>query len=91
MRAGLIAAALLLATLGLAENRWMSDSVAAAMPAPARSGMADVNGINVYCATHGAGDPVWRIHGGLVASGKSRPLTFATSRFNWVGSSVFSR
>ena len=36
-----------------------------AMPAPASSGMADVNGIRMYYATYGAGDPVLLIHGGL--------------------------
>lgn len=36
-----------------------------AMPEAASSGMAPVNGIQMYYATYGAGDPVLLIHGGL--------------------------
>ncbi len=36
-----------------------------AMPAAASSGMAPVNGIEMYYATYGAGDPVLLLHGGL--------------------------
>lgn len=36
-----------------------------AMPAPAATGMAPVNGIEMYYATYGAGDPVLLVHGGL--------------------------
>ncbi|WP_309665571.1 alpha/beta hydrolase [Tabrizicola sp.] len=35
------------------------------MPAAASSGLAPVNGIEMYYATYGAGDPVLLIHGGL--------------------------
>lgn len=38
---------------------------APAMPAPASTGMAPVNGIQMYYATYGAGSPVLLIHGGL--------------------------
>ena len=35
------------------------------MPTPAESGYAPVNGIEMYYAVYGAGDPVLLIHGGL--------------------------
>jgi pimeloyl-ACP methyl ester carboxylesterase len=35
------------------------------MPTPVATGMAPVNGIEMYYATYGAGDPVLLIHGGL--------------------------
>lgn len=57
--------ALALATPVLAEDRWMTIPDAPAMPAAASSGMAPVNGILMYYATYGAGDPVLLIHGGL--------------------------
>lgn len=49
----------------LAQDRWMSIPDPAPMPEPASSGMAPVNGIEMYYATYGAGDPVLLIHGGL--------------------------
>lgn len=49
----------------LAEDRWMSIPEPPPMPAPASTGMAPVNGIQMYYATFGAGDPVLLIHGGL--------------------------
>ena len=54
-----------LAFPAMAEDRWMTIPDAPAMPAPAQTGMADVNGIQMYYATYGAGDPVLLIHGGL--------------------------
>ncbi|HEX9858774.1 MAG TPA: alpha/beta fold hydrolase, partial [Paracoccaceae bacterium] len=65
MRAVVIAAALILATPAWAEDRWMTVPEAAPMPAPLTSGKAAVNGIEMYYATYGAGDPVLLIHGGL--------------------------
>ncbi len=56
---------LALATPALAEDRWMSVPTPGPMPAAASSGMAPVNGIEMYYATFGAGDPVLLIHGGL--------------------------
>jgi pimeloyl-ACP methyl ester carboxylesterase len=49
----------------LAQDRWMTVPDSVAMPTPASSGMAPVNGIEMYYATYGAGDPVLLIHGGL--------------------------
>ena len=48
-----------------AEDKWMQLGEVAAMPAPAESGYADVNGIEMYYATFGAGEPVILLHGGL--------------------------
>lgn len=64
--ASLVAPALfLVATAAAAEDRWMAVPDAPAMPAPVATGLADVNGIKMYYATYGAGDPVLFIHGGL--------------------------
>lgn len=65
MRHVLIAAALFAAAPALAEDRWMQIPEPAAMPTPVSTGMAPVNGIEMYYATYGAGDPVLLIHGGL--------------------------
>ena len=56
---------LALAVPAMADDRWMSVPDAPAMPTAASSGMADVNGISMYYATYGAGNPVLLIHGGL--------------------------
>ena len=48
-----------------AEDRWMTIPKPPAMPEAASSGMASINGIEMYYATFGAGDPVLLIHGGL--------------------------
>ena len=48
-----------------AADRWMTIPDPAPMPAPASTGMAPVNGIEMYYATYGAGNPVLLIHGGL--------------------------
>jgi pimeloyl-ACP methyl ester carboxylesterase len=64
--AGLAAACLaLFAAAAAAGDRWLAIPEAAPMPAPAKSGMAPVNGIEMYYAVYGAGDPVLLIHGGL--------------------------
>ncbi|MCT8330847.1 alpha/beta fold hydrolase [Albidovulum sediminis] len=60
--------AVLFSLVGLsaqAEDRWMTIPKPPAMPEAASSGMAPVNGIEMYYATFGAGDPVLLIHGGL--------------------------
>ncbi|MBT1154211.1 alpha/beta hydrolase [Aminobacter anthyllidis] len=48
-----------------AEERWQTLPEPAAMPAPAETGYAKVNGIDMYYAVYGSGDPVLLIHGGL--------------------------
>ena len=55
----------LMATPVLAEDRWMSIPMPPPMPTPVATGMAPVNGIEMYYATFGAGNPVLLIHGGL--------------------------
>ena len=65
MRLTLAAALVAVATIAHAEDRWMTIPKPPAMPAAASSGMAPVNGIEMYYATYGAGDPVLLIHGGL--------------------------
>lgn len=56
---------LALAVPAMADDRWMTVPDAPEMPTAASSGMATVNGISMYYATYGAGDPVLLIHGGL--------------------------
>ncbi|MFO1203350.1 MAG: alpha/beta fold hydrolase [Tabrizicola sp.] len=65
MRLMLAAAFVVVATISHAEDRWMTIPKPPAMPEAASSGMAEVNGIKMYYATYGAGDPVLLIHGGL--------------------------
>lgn len=48
-----------------AEERWQTLPEPAAMPKADESGFAKVNGIDMYYAVYGAGDPVLLIHGGL--------------------------
>jgi pimeloyl-ACP methyl ester carboxylesterase len=66
MRAALAAClTLALSAPAAAEDRWLSLPVQPPMPEATASGLADVNGIRMYYATYGAGDPVLLIHGGL--------------------------
>ena len=65
MRSLALSAALFLAVPAHAEDRWMTIPAAPEMPAPVATGNAPVNGIEMYYATYGAGDPVLLIHGGL--------------------------
>ena len=48
-----------------AEERWLTLPEPAAMPASTEAGYAKVNGIDMYYAVYGSGDPVLLIHGGL--------------------------
>ena len=48
-----------------AQDRWMTIPGVVKMPEPVSTGMAPVNGIQMYYATYGAGDPLLLIHGGL--------------------------
>ena len=58
---------LLIVSIGMAaaEDRWQTLPQPPPMPAPAKSGYAPVNGIKMYYAVYGSGDPVLLIHGGL--------------------------
>jgi pimeloyl-ACP methyl ester carboxylesterase len=61
----LVVAFIALANFAHAEDRWMAIPEPPAMPQAAESGYAPVNGIQMYYAVYGAGDPVLLIHGGL--------------------------
>jgi pimeloyl-ACP methyl ester carboxylesterase len=55
----------LLGTKAWAEDRWMELPKPPPMPAADESGTAPVNGIEMYYAVYGTGDPILLIHGGL--------------------------
>ncbi len=61
------AAVLLIASTAFAtaEERWLTLPEPAPMPKAEESGYAPVNGIQMYYAVFGKGDPVLLIHGGL--------------------------
>jgi pimeloyl-ACP methyl ester carboxylesterase len=61
----LLLLAALPAGLAAAEERWLALPEPAPMPTPAESGYAPVNGIQMYYAVFGSGDPILLIHGGL--------------------------
>lgn len=66
MRAILVAATVLaFAVPASAEDRWMTVPAPPPMPQAVATGKAPVNGIEMYYATYGAGNPVLLIHGGL--------------------------
>ena len=54
-----------LALPALAAERWETLPMPPAMPTAVASGLAAVNGIEMYYATYGTGSPVLLIHGGL--------------------------
>jgi pimeloyl-ACP methyl ester carboxylesterase len=60
-----VVAFIALANFAHAEDRWMTLPEPPAMPQAVESGYAPVNGIQMYYAVYGAGDPVLLIHGGL--------------------------
>ena len=53
------------AGLAKAEDRWMTLPEPPAMPQASESGYAPVNGIQMYYAVYGSGDPILLIHVGL--------------------------
>ncbi|MEM6825733.1 MAG: alpha/beta fold hydrolase [Pseudomonadota bacterium] len=64
----LVTATLLSAATAIhAEEAWKTIPAPAPMPEPSASGLADINGIQMYFATYGAaeGTPILLIHGGL--------------------------
>lgn len=65
----LATAMIFLAMPAVADDTWLTLPEPPALPSPASSGMAEVNGISMYYATFGEGDPVLLIHGGLGQSG----------------------
>ncbi len=67
IKAAILSIALLVfaTTWAIAEDRWATLPEPPAMPTPVSTGYAPVNGIEMYYATYGAGDPILLIHGGL--------------------------
>ena len=62
------AIAALLAFSAAAAERWNTLPPLPPMPKPSQSGIAPVNGITMYYAVFGEGDPILLIHGGLANS-----------------------
>ena len=60
-----LVAFLVLTGIAAAEDRWMTLPEPPAMPQAAESGYAPVNGIEMYYAVYGSGEPILLIHGGL--------------------------
>lgn len=58
-------ACLAFCSVAAAEDRWLTLPEPPAMPTAVSSGYAPVNGIEMYYATYGAGEPILLIHGGL--------------------------
>jgi pimeloyl-ACP methyl ester carboxylesterase len=59
---------MLLAPAVRAEPQWLNLPPTPTLPQPAQSGHASVNGIKIWYATFGRGDPVILLHGGLANS-----------------------
>ena len=64
----LLAFALARAVPAAAEAPWQRLPPTPTLPKPDRSGTAPVNGIRLWYATYGHGDPVILVHGGLANS-----------------------
>ncbi len=60
-----LVAFLALTGLAAAEDRWLTLPEPPAMPQAVESGYAPVNGIEMYYAVYGSGEPILLIHGGL--------------------------
>lgn len=58
-------AAVMTISSALAAERWMTLPKPPAMPVSVVAGYAPVNGIHMYYAVYGKGDPILLIHGGL--------------------------
>lgn len=65
MRGWIFAAAMLLATTANAAPQWMTLPPTPTLPKADTSGYAPVNGIRIWYATFGQGEPVLFVHGGL--------------------------
>ena len=63
MRAWLFAAAMLMATTANAAPQWMTLPPTPTLPKADTSGYAPVNGIRIWYATFGQGNPVLFVHG----------------------------
>src|SRR5580692_10228917 len=64
----LLVCAMALAPPAQAAEPWERLPATPTLPKPDRSGMVPVNGIRLWYATYGHGDPVILVHGGLANS-----------------------
>jgi hypothetical protein len=51
-----------------ADERWMTLPPTPDLPKAKQSGLASINGANIWYATFGAGEPVLLLHGGLASA-----------------------
>ncbi|MBV9993305.1 MAG: alpha/beta hydrolase [Alphaproteobacteria bacterium] len=65
MRALIFAIAMLAATATSAAPQWMTLPPTPTLPAPDKSGLVPVNGVKLWYAEFGRGEPVLFVHGGL--------------------------
>jgi len=63
-----LAAILVTAAAARAEPQWLTLPPTPSLPQPEESGLASVNGIKIWYATFGRGEPVILLHGGLANS-----------------------
>jgi pimeloyl-ACP methyl ester carboxylesterase len=59
---------LLVGGMARAEPQWLSLPATPSLPSPAQSGYAQVNGVRIWYAVFGHGQPVILLHGGLANS-----------------------
>src|SRR5690349_16291656 len=64
----LLVCMLLVAATANAEPQWLTLPPTPTLPKAVQSGYAPVNGIKIWYATFGRGDPVILLHGGLANS-----------------------
>src|SRR5262250_2340295 len=66
MRPVLLALLIALApTVAQADPQWLTLPPTPTLPKPVQSGVAPVNGVRIWYATFGRGEPVILLHGGL--------------------------
>jgi pimeloyl-ACP methyl ester carboxylesterase len=56
---------LLFGSIAQAEPQWLSPPATPSLPGPTTSGYAEVNGVRIWYAVFGLGQPVVLLHGGL--------------------------
>jgi len=76
----LISLLLLFGGIARAEPQWLSLPATPSLPSPTTSGYADVNGVRIWYAVFGQGQPVVLLHGGLANANYWGNLVPALSR-----------